>query len=239
MTTEADRFKDLYDVEKHVRATDGGILVEDPYPGFAELRAQAPVHRGSVRDLLGYGPGGLNLRPRRAGVSAFSYEANDTVLRETSSLLVDLLRRSRHADVRTQHPRDGRRRAPALPGAGAAGVLAEAAQWWIDNWIGSLVDEAVAAFEHRGYAELNAELCARIPLQTITSSFGLTQEEALDFHEQAGDGMASDGRAALARHERTTAMLRRVIEKRRAEPQDDVITLLVQSSSRRTASGTC
>ena len=36
--SEADRFKELYDVERHVMATDGGILVEDPYPAFAELR---------------------------------------------------------------------------------------------------------------------------------------------------------------------------------------------------------
>ena len=32
MQTEADRFKELYDVEKHVMAVDGGVLVEDPYP---------------------------------------------------------------------------------------------------------------------------------------------------------------------------------------------------------------
>ena len=37
MRSEADRFKDLYDVEKHVMAIDGGVLVEDPYPAFAEL----------------------------------------------------------------------------------------------------------------------------------------------------------------------------------------------------------
>ena len=51
MRSEADRFKELYDVEKHVMAVDGGVLVEDPYPAIAELRAQAPVHEGSVREL--------------------------------------------------------------------------------------------------------------------------------------------------------------------------------------------
>ena len=103
-------------------------------------------------------------------------------------------------------------------------------QWWIDRWIGSLVDEAVSAFEGRGHAELNAELCARIPLQTITSSFGLTREEALDFREGAGEGgMTADMDERMARFERTTAMLERVIEDRRAHPQDDVITMLVES----------
>ena len=45
---EAKRFADLYDVEKHVAAMNGGVLVEDPYPAFMELRAAAPVHKGSV-----------------------------------------------------------------------------------------------------------------------------------------------------------------------------------------------
>ena len=47
------------------------------------------------------------------------------------------------------------------------------AQWWIDQWITTLVDEAISAFEDQGRAELNTDLCARIPLQTITASFGL------------------------------------------------------------------
>jgi len=38
-----------------------------------------------------------------------------------------------------------------------------------------------------------------------------------------------DMQAVMERQERTTAMLRRVIELRRVEPQDDVITMLVQS----------
>jgi cytochrome P450 len=229
MTTEADRFKDLYDVEKHVRATDGGILVEDPYPGFAELRAQAPVHEGSVRELLGYPPGGLNLRPEAPVYCALSFEANDIVLRENevfsstfyAGLVTQMFGRSILEMVGDEHRRYRALVQPAFS--------PKRAQWWIDNWIGSLVDEAIAAFEHRGHAELNAELCARIPLQTITASFGLTREEALDFRERAGESMASDAGAALARHERTTEMLRRVIEERRAHPQDDVITLLVES----------
>src|SRR5690606_9683992 len=95
-----------------------------------------------------------------------------------------------------------------------------------------------AAFVDRGSAELNAELCARIPLQTITSSFGLTREEALDFREGAEGGQGAAMRASggeidmdavMRRNELANAMLRRVIEDRRANPQDDVITTLVQS----------
>jgi cytochrome P450 len=232
---EAARFRELYDVERHVMATDGGILVDDPYPAFAELRAMAPVHEGSVRDLLGYsGPGGLGPSGDAPVYSAFSYEANDIVLRENelfsstfyAGFTTKLFGRSILEMVGDEHRRYRALVQPAFS--------PRRAQWWTDRWIAALVDEAVSAFEHNGRAELNAELCARIPLQTITSSFGLTREEALDFREGAEGGgmraMSEAETAALAgRHERTTAMLRRLIEDRRACPQDDIVTLLVQS----------
>jgi cytochrome P450 len=229
MRSEADRFKQLYDVEQHVMAIDGGVLVEDPYPALAELRAQAPVHKGSVRDLLGLGPGGLNLRPEAPVYSALSFEANDIALRENDvfsstfyeGVATQLFGRSILEMVGDEHRRY---RALVQPT-----FSPKRSQWWIDRWIASLVDDAVSAFEARGHAELNAELCSRIPLQTITSSFGLTRDEALDFREGAGEAMVLDPEERAARQERSTAMLRRVIEERRAHPQDDVITQLVES----------
>jgi cytochrome P450 len=229
--SERERFEQLYDVERHVMATDGGILVEDPYPAFAELLDAAPVHEGSVRELLGYPRGGLSLLRDGPTYSALSFEANDTVLRENevfsstfyAGLTTLMFGRSILEMVGEEHRRYRALVQPAFS--------PKRAEWWIDQWITTLVDEAISAFEHEGRAELNADLCARIPLQTITASFGLTREEAFEFREGAeGSGMgAIDPAAAAARHERTTAMLRRVIEDRRRHPQDDVITMLVQT----------
>jgi cytochrome P450 len=231
MRSEADRFKELYDVEQHVMAVDGGILVENPYPELAELRAKAPVHEGSTRELLGLPPGGLSLLHGDAPVYALlSFEANDRALRENlvfsstfyEGLTTQMFGRSILEMVGDEHRRYRALVQPAFS--------PKRSQWWIDNWIASLVDEAVSAFEQRGDAELNAELCSRIPLQTITSSFGLTREEALDFREGAGEGgMSANLEERMARFEKTTEMLRRVIDERRARPQDDVITLLVES----------
>jgi cytochrome P450 len=232
---EAERFKELYDVERHVMATDGGVLVEDPYPAFAELRAEAPVHKASVRELLGYPLGGLSRHGDAPVFSAFSYEANDIVLREnqvfSSAVYSGLVTQLFGGRTILEMGGDEHRRYRALA---QPAFSPKRATWWTDNWIAGLVDEAISALEHNGQAELNAELCSRIPLQTITSSFGLSRQEALDFREGAettgmramGDG---DRQAMLERHEMTTTMLRRVIEDRRAHPQDDVITALVQS----------
>jgi cytochrome P450 len=225
-TDEAERFRTLYDVERHVMATDGGILVEDPYPAFVLLRAQSPVHKGSVRELLGYQAGGLIRRQGAPVYSAFSYEANDIVLREnlvfSSTVYAGSVTQMFGSRTILEMVGDEHRRYRALA---QPAFSPNRMQWWTDNWIGRLVDQAISAFEGNGRAELNAELCSRIPLQTITSSFGLTREEALEFREGAEGG----GMAGGASYERSGAVLRRVIEDRRAHPQDDVITALVQS----------
>jgi cytochrome P450 len=225
-TDEAERFRTLYDVERHVMATDGGILVEDPYPAFALLRAQSPVHKGSVRELLGYQAGGLIRRQGAPVYSAFSYEANDIVLREnlvfSSTVYAGSVTQMFGSRTILEMVGDEHRRYRALA---QPAFSPKRIQWWTDNWIGRLVDEAISAFEGNGRAELNAELCSRIPLQTITSSFGLSREEALEFREGAEGGGMGGG----ASYERSGAVLRRVIEDRRAHPQDDVITALVQS----------
>ncbi len=233
MTSDDERFRQLYDVERHVMATDGGILVEDPYPAWAELRAASPVHEGTVRELMGYTtPGGLGGNLEGPVFSLFSFEANDTALRNNdvfsstfySGFITQMMGRTILEMVGDEHRRY---RALAQPA-----FTPKRAQWWIDRWIQRIVDDAVSAFEGRGHAELNAELSARIPIQTITSSFGLTREEALDFRSGGEGGMRSpdaDARTAAERYDWTTQLLKRIIDDRRANPQDDVITMLVQS----------
>jgi cytochrome P450 len=239
--SEAARLREMYDVEAHVMATDGGILVEDPYPAWAELRAEAPVHKGAVRELMGYpAHGGVASMRRGADTPvycALSFEANDIVLRENDVFSSNIYAggTTMMFGGRTILEMGGeehrRYRALAQPA-----FSIKRAQWWIDNWIQGLVDESFAGFVDRGEAELNAELCARIPLQTITASFGLTREEALDFRESAEGGgsmRGSDGQvdveALTKRNEMINGILHRVIRERRENPQDDVITVLAQS----------
>src|SRR5207253_1320633 len=51
---------------------------------FAELRAAAPVHKGSVAELLGLPPP-TRRRAEAPHYSAFSFEANDIVLRDNET----------------------------------------------------------------------------------------------------------------------------------------------------------
>ena len=57
------------------------------------------------------------------------------------------------------------------------------AQWWIQNWIETTADSSSTASRTEGRAELNVEFCAAIPVLTITGSFGVPLEQALDIRE--------------------------------------------------------
>jgi cytochrome P450 len=90
-------------------------------------------------------------------------------------------------------------------------------RWWVEHWIETTVNALIDAFEHAGRAELNVELCAAIPVLTITGSFGLPVDQALDVRE------------SLAQPDRIIEMLAPVVAARRERPEDDLISVLVQS----------
>ena len=56
-------------------------------------------------------------------------------------------------------------------------------KWWIDNWISETVDLLIDGLAHDGRAELNVDFCAAIPLLTITGSFGVPVEQALEIRQ--------------------------------------------------------
>ncbi len=227
--SDEEHIQRLYDVETHVAKMNEGVLVEDPHPAFAELRAASPVHRGSVAELLGV-PQGRTFRPELPHYSAFSYEACAIALKDNL-----LFSSGYHAGPTTarfgrsilEMVGDEHRRYRAL----AQGTFVpRRRQWWIDRWVAGLVDKALSAFEGRGTAELNAELCARIPLATIAGSFGLSADDSWQFRELFGnpDRTRSPEHIAEA-FAWATDCLKATIEERRERPQDDLITELVQS----------
>jgi cytochrome P450 len=68
-----------------------------------------------------------------------------------------------------------------------------------------------------GRAELNVDFCAAIPVLTITGSFGVPVEQALDIRE------------ALHQPAQLVEMIKPIVASRREEPQDDLISVLVEA----------
>ena len=68
-----------------------------------------------------------------------------------------------------------------------------------------------------GRAELNVDFCAAIPVLTITGSFGIDVAQALDVRERLRDP------AGVAE------LIAPIVEARRADPQDDLISVLTEA----------
>jgi cytochrome P450 len=91
------------------------------------------------------------------------------------------------------------------------------AQWWISNWIERTVHRLIDNFVDDGRAELNVDFAAAIPVLTITGSFGVAVEQALVI------------RQSISNPAKIVEILTPIVEARRANPQDDLISVLVEA----------
>ncbi|HUC05991.1 MAG TPA: cytochrome P450 [Acidimicrobiales bacterium] len=220
---DLDRVRQLFDLANNVAGWNGGHYDTDPYPTWHALRQRAAVQAGTVHQLSGVTEDfvfhGLPY-PERPHYSAFSWAACDAAYRNpelfaSSAEAVDLrdgalaLTNSMLSMGGAQHRRY---RALVQPSFSPTRV-----RWWVENWVESTANALIDSFEANGRAELNVEFCAAIPVLTITGSFGVPVERALDVRE------------SLSQPERITDMLKPIVEDRRRHPADDLISVLVQS----------
>ena len=219
-----DRVKRVFDLAGNYLAWTGGNYTEDPYPAWERLRSEAPVHPGIVHELMGIDePIGFHGLPS-PGIphfSAFSWPACDAAYHDpglfaSSPVAVDVQGGEMSAtnSMLSMGGAEHRRyRALVQPSFGPA-----RARWWVENWIERTVHALIDCFEANGRAELNVEFCAAIPVLTITGSFGVPVEQALDIRESVS---ADPGRLI--------EIINPIVAARREQPEDDLISVLVQS----------
>lgn len=222
---EPARLRELFDLRGSVYASRGGAFEDDIYPAFHHLRETGPVHPGIVGPLVGFHGDaffqGLPF-PDRPHFSVFDYATCDAVLRDSATY------------SSTEHPQgseaalnekmilnmDGMRhrryRTLVQPS-----FVPKKARWWIEQWIDSTVHALIDSFERNGRADLNVEFCAAIPLLTITGSFGVSLPLALDIRA----AVTADGLGLMT----FIDIVQPIIEARRLEARDDLISVLVHS----------
>ncbi|OHV41316.1 MULTISPECIES: cytochrome P450 [Pseudofrankia] len=222
-TLDRARIQELFDLRGAYLARSGGGYTDDPNPIWNRLREQAPVHPGTVHELTGVDEplmfAGLPF-PDRPHFSAFTWAACDAAYRDaevfaSSPEPVDVaggpsaVLNSMLSMGGTEHRRY---RALVQPS-----FVPNRAQWWIRNWIEQTVQLLIDSFAADGRAELNVDFCAAIPVLTITSSFGVPVDQALDI------------RAALQHPEKIIEIIRPIVAARREAPGDDLISVLTQA----------
>jgi cytochrome P450 len=217
------RLRKLFDLSSEVYDSRGGTFAVDPYPVFHERRRSGPVHSGIVHEHLGFAGSpvfqGLPY-PTRPHFSVYDYETCARVFKDEAFITNPprLAGEPGLPDVAILFM-DGKRhrshRALVQPS-----FVPNRAVWWLDNWIESTVHQLIDNFVGHGRADLNVEFCAPIPLLTITGSFGVDIDQALDI------------RAAVTQDqglEALSAILGPIISARRVEPRDDLISVLVHA----------
>ena len=223
---DIDRVRELFDLRGGSVMFTGGAFDGDLHSRWHELRKSGPVHEGVLHELSGLDGAafwhGVPEEGRRH-FTAFSYDTCDEAQRNTDVFAsspqavdgteIDIGQISVfNSMLAMDGARHRRYRSLVQPS-----FVPPKAQWWITNWIDGTVHSLIDAFVGDGRAELNIDFCAAIPVLTITSSFGIPVDQALDVRSEFGNA------------DRMVEILAPIVAARRAEPVDDLISVLVEA----------
>jgi len=184
VASDNPRYKEMFDVNTQ-SANTGVDMAKDYTEDMNRLRDQAPVHAGSLRALLGV-PEIKESDVERDYYTFFSYRANEIGFRE--NLIFSSEGYNESPGVRTVgktilsmvgKPHRQLRKA-AQPLFKRPKVL----NWWNKRWVEETVDVLLDRLLDEDAVDLNMELCARLPMATVTRAIGLEGENVLEFRYQ-------------------------------------------------------
>ena len=220
----------LYDVRKEAEEI-GNYVEGDPYPAMNALRAQGAVQKGFLRQLLALPPfhrhaGALE----REGYSCFSYEACERAFRDNVNLSNNVYNfMGGPAKTMGILEMDNPEHHAFRRAVQSLFIQPRAQKWWRQNFIDELVTGLVGSLAGQERAELNLQLCARVPVHTITRGVGLRGEDAIVFRNALlGTSASRHGvEARMAAHGTVHRMLMEQITIRRTEPGEDILSWLI------------
>lgn len=231
LTRDDPRYKEMFNVEKEIEHS-GGVMLEDPYPDFARLRAQGPVFKGSLSLEL---TGQLDhTSPQRQHFTALSFDACSKALvdaakfssahyQEQESVMLNI----GHTVLTMIGQEHARHRAAVQPMM----TRDQAMGWWTEKWIEPFVQILLDGIEGQSAVDLVPQLCGRLPMHTVTAAYGLSSDEALEFRDNLLTSMAPmlPEAARKVAHEKVRTVLLGAIAERRQERRDDLISRMIDA----------
>jgi cytochrome P450 len=210
----------------------GSGSVRDPYPVFHELRSECPVQTGNFADRFGWDQ---SVDPMLADASEvytpLSFEAVQAVLKDgetfSSSAYGDSMGLVMgHSILEMDEPEHHRYRSLIQQA-----FTRKAMERWEAELVGPIVHGLIDEFADQGHAELVRQLFWPFPVHVIAGMLGLPAEELPAFHRRAVEliSIAVDIERGLAASQWLYDFFAGVIADRRADPRDDVISVLVEA----------
>jgi cytochrome P450 len=195
--------------------------MRNPYPGLWAKREQTPVERTEGTDWQGR---------HAVTYTVYPFDLVSQVLRDNHSFSNESIRETMgrvmgdKVLVGLDEPEHKRQR-NLVAGAFRSKALTR----WEDTLVRKVVDEMVDRFVDRGRAELVRELTFQYPVQIIAEILGIPRADYPRFRHWAMAiiNMAARPEAGWQASQELRAYMVEVVEDRRRNPRDDVITDLV------------
>jgi cytochrome P450 len=198
--------------------------VRDPYPELAQTRRTTPVLAADAMTLDHDGPGAFVV---------FRYEDVTRVLREnetfSSSVLRDVMGEVMgHEIILGMDEPEHRRHRSLVATAFRQSALAR----WEESLVQQVVDGLIDQFAARGWAELVGEFTFPFPTKVVAGVLGLPAEDYLQFQQWAVAIITANAEwdRGIVASNALKDYLAVVLEQRRNEPRDDLISELAQAS---------
>ncbi|MCT2399132.1 cytochrome P450 [Novosphingobium mangrovi (ex Huang et al. 2023)] len=232
LMSDNPRYAEMFDVNNE--AANAGVDNNRDYTDdMNALRDKAAVQKGSLRELLGVPELPMSMGTARDSMTFFSYRACEIGFRE--NLIFSSEGYNESPGVRTigttilsmvgkPHKR---LRSAAQPLFKRPKVI----DWWNKRWIEGTVDALLDRLLENETADLNIELCARLPMATVTRAIGLEGEDVIEFRYQLT--RATFGAAKLPPEEAAESRaivdrtLRDLIAENTRTPGDNLIAGLI------------
>jgi cytochrome P450 len=212
------------------------VMFTDPYPRYAELRHTAAVSRGYSKQLLG-GAGYMLTRHEHVMLLHNDVRFSSDPTGQGSSFLMRHLPRMFRLLMSSMVYKDDPDHARLRRLVNKAFTPSRVQQ--MTSEIERIVAELLDKVEQRGSETIDLvdDVAVPLPLSVISTMLGVSDEDRDQFHVlverfvvRLGSGSAADAMRAVPTARRLYAVLERLAEQRRAEPDDGLISALLASS---------
>ena len=223
-----DEGYDPFDAFDEAQGADHSI---DPYAIYAELLGKCPVHWGGLSEMLGTVSVSDLMAGDRKIVNVLSYDGVEAVLRDgavfSSSGYADSMGLVMgHTILEMDEPEHGRYR-KLLQQAFTRREM----ERWEHEIVNPVLNHYIDAFVDRGRADLVHELMFVFPVHVIAIAMGLPEADLPGFYRRAVEitNMATQIERGFAASQWLYDYLEPVVDARRSEPQEDLISLLAHA----------
>ena len=231
LQTTEDEDEDGYDPFQALDQAFGAGTVRDPYPKMGELRRQSPVYKGSIWSEFGMAPQEAGLLGDAPIYSALSYDAVTQVLRSGSPFSSSAYANTigmvmGHSILEMDEPEHNTYRALIEQTFNKREM-----ERWEADIITPTVNSFIDRFVDRGKADLVQEFTFPFPVHVITGMLGLPKEDLPKFHRWTVEliNIPGDPARGMRASQKLHDYLVVVIDQRRKEPREDLISLLAHA----------